>query len=387
MGYMNTIYLFFEKTMDDLMMKKVLLIMLAIVLMLSLAACKTSNQVAEEPATEMPVTDEPATTEKTSAEIDLDDPLMEGKTGQEAPPKKLDKITIGFCPTAMNTQYQMVIDGMKQCIYDNGWSDVIEFIVQAPTGQSAIDEQVEIVEGWIQQEFDVICMCTANEDALEPVYREATELGIPIFEFNTPALDITNPYYVSNVGYDQREAGYAIGEWVCANFKDELNVAILEGLPGTHNTERLGGFMDAIKDCGGTNINIVASQPADWVRDKGQTVTENLLVSNPEIQLIWGMYDEMALGAVAACKDAGREDIIIVGYDNTPDANDSIRRGEMYATVDTASKQMGYSLCEAVYQYCIKGEMVPKTINQDVAVYDVNNIEDFALDNYTYVEK
>lgn len=374
------------------MMKKVLLVVLALALMFTAVACTTSNQVATDSAAEDNVSDVAAEDKVPEADaeavdVDPDDPLMEGKTGQEAPPKKCETIKVGFCPTAMNTQYQMVIDGMKQCIYDNNWGDIVEFIVQAPSGQSAIDEQVEIVEGWIQQDFDVICMCTANEEAMEPIYRDATELGIPIFEFNTPALDVTNPYYVSNVGYDQREAGYAVGKWLCENYKDPINVAVLEGLPGTHNTERLGGFKDAIADSGQTNINIVASQPADWVRDKGQTVTENLLVSNPEIELIWGMYDEMALGAVAACKDAGREDIIIVGYDNTPDANDSIRRGEMYATVDTASKQMGYSLCEAVYKYCIEGEMVPKTINQNVAVYDVNNIEDFDLANYTYVEK
>jgi ribose transport system substrate-binding protein len=294
---------------------------------------------------------------------------------------------MGLCPTAMNTQYQMVIDGVKQYIYDNNLQDVIKLVVQAPSGQSAVDEQVEIVEGWIQQGFDVICMCTANEGALEPIYKEASEKGIPIFEFNTPNLSMTNPYYVSNVSSDQRSAGHAIGKWMTENFKDPINIAILEGLPGVHNTERLGGFNDAIKESGATNINVVASQPADWVRDTGQTVTENLLTSHPEIELIWGLYDEMALGAVAACKDAGRTDIKIVGYDNTPDANEAIKLGEMYATVDTASKQGGYDLAEAVHKYCVKGEMVAKYITQEVVVYDVNTINDFSMDNYTYVEK
>ena len=102
--------------------------------------------------------------------------------------------------------------------------------------------------------------------------------------------------------------------------------------------------------------------------------------------MIWGLYDEMALGAVAACKDSGRTDILIVGYDNTPDANAAIKLGEMYATVDTASKQGGYDLAEAVYKYCVLGEMVAKYITQEVKVYDVNNIDDFDMGNYTFVE-
>ena len=373
-------------------MKKILLMVLSILLVMSVAAC-TSNQVTQEASqTASDVSGETASAETTASE-DVSaaaetstDPMMEGKTGMEAPPTTKESITMGLCPTAMNTQYQMVIDGVKQYIHDNDLEDVIELIVQAPSGQSAVDEQVEIVEGWIQQGFDVICMCTANEGAMEPIYKEASEKGIPIFEFNTPNLNMTNPYYVSNVSSDQRASGYAIGAWMVEKFKDPINVAILEGLPGVHNTERLGGFYDAIEESGATNITIVASQPADWVRDKGQSVTENLLTSNPEIQLIWGLYDEMALGAVAACKDAGRTDILVVGYDNTPDANEAIKRGEMYATVDTASKQGGYDLVEAVYQYCILGEMVPKYITQEVKVYDVDTIDDFDMGNYTFVE-
>jgi ribose transport system substrate-binding protein len=378
-------------------MKKVLLIALVLMFAFSVAAC-TSNQVAQQPTQAASTAAVQASTAATaaataeasaavSAVTSATTDLMKDKTGKEAPPMTKTKITMGLCPTAMNTQYQMVIDGVKQYIYDNKLKDVINLVVQAPSGQSAVDEQVEIVEGWIQQKFDVICMCTANQGAMEPVYKEASEKGIPIFEFNTPNLTMSNPYYVSNVSSDQRGAGHAVGKWMAETFKEPINLAILEGLPGVHNTERLGGFYDALKESGETNIKVVASQPADWVRDRGQAVTENLLTSHPEIQMIWGLYDEMALGAVAACKDAKRTDIKIVGYDNTPDANAAIKRGEMYATVDTASKAGGYDLTAAVYKYCIKGEMVAKYITQEVKVYDVNTINDFSMDNYTYVEK
>ncbi len=403
-------------------MKKAIALVCALALAAGLSACATSNQAggeaassaaaassakseaaapaaeskSEEAAPAEEAKSEAAASEAAPAETSSDsfeipdtwpDDIMEGKTGEEAPPMTKDHLKVGFCPTAMNTQYQLVIDGFNQCLYDNNWGDMIEFVIQAPSGQAAVDEQVEIVEGWVQQKFDVLTMCTVNEEALSPLYKEATELGIPIFEFNTPALAVTNPYYVCNVGYDQMEAGYKMGEYLCQKFpEEEVAVGIIQGLPGIHNTERLKGFNQALEDYHGDNLKIVTSQPADWVRDKGQTVTENMLVSNPEIQVIWGMYDEMALGAVAACKDAGRDDIMITGYDNIPDANEAIHRGDMYATVDTASKQMGYALSQAVKRYCIDGEMVPKVWNQECKVYDVDTIDEFSLDNYKFVE-
>lgn len=383
-------------------MKKLIVICIVVAMLLSMVAC-TSNQATPSastqaaassaaPATSAAVSasqSQPAASSVASASASASASLTDGKTGKEvAPQKKTGKIKMGFCPTAMNTQYQMVIDGVKQYIQDNNLGDKIDLIVQAPTGQSAVNDQVNIIEGWIQQGFDVITMCTADDGALTPVDKAAAEKGIPIFEFNTPAMLATNPYFVSNVGYDQREAGHAIGAWMVKTFKNDINVAILEGLPGVHNTERLGGFNDALKESGETNIHVIASQPADWVRDKGQTVTENILQANPKIDVIWGLYDEMALGAVAACKESGRLDKIkIVGYDNTPDGYDAIKRGEMYATVDTASKQMGADLAKAVQQYVLEGQMVPKFIRQAVKVYDVTNIGDFDVNNYKFVQK
>lgn len=310
------------------------------------------------------------------------------RTGQEPPPtKKQAPIKVGFTPTAMNTHYDIVIAGAKTAVDELGGPAVIDLVIQAPSSQSATAEQMNIVESWVEQGYDAIAICSANDQAMTPIYKKAAEKGVPVFVFNTPVPMSVNPYYVSNVGYDQNEAGRLIGLWLVQHFGDKpTNLAILEGLPGVHNTERLTGFKKAIE--GNTNINIVASQPADWVRDKGQTVMENILTAHDNIDVVWGMYDEMALGALAAIKGrdlAGK--IVIMGYDNTPDAYEAIKRGEMHVTVDTAPKEMGYNLIYAIKKYVIDGEMVPKVINSEIAVWDQMNIDKFDTNNYKYVPK
>lgn len=364
--------------------------MMVMVFLFSVVGCSTSNQKAADDTKKQEVTQkeeqkqEPTKAEEKKTEVAKAD----GRSGKEPPPtKKKGPIKIGFCPTAMNTHYQVVINGVKQEIDAAGGKGFAELIIQAPSGQSAGAEQVNIVEGWIQQGIDAIAICTANDNAMESIFAKAAEKGIPVFEFNMPVVASTNPYYISNIGYDQKEAGKAIGEWMVKTFKDQpTNIAVLEGLPGVHNTERYGGFKEAIKDH--ANLKIVASQPADWARDKGQSVTENILSANSNIDVLWGIYDEMALGGLAAVKARGLlNKIKIVGYDNTPDACQAIKRKEMYATVDTAPKEMGRNIVRAIKKYVVDGEMVPKVMNSKVEVFDQTNIDKFDLSEYEYVKK
>jgi len=221
-----------------------------------------------------------------------------------------------------------------------------------------------------------------------PIYEKAAQAGIPIFMFNMPVALSENPYYVANVGYDQYEAGRLMGLYVAETYgKKPTNLVIIEGLPGVHNQQRLAGFKAGLGD--NPNIKIVASQPGDWVRDRAQSVMENLLTAHPGgIDVVWGMYDEMALGALAAIRGRGLQDkIAVLGYDNTPDAYEAIKRGEMAATVDTASKEMGYNLVMAVYDYLGKGKLVPKVINSEIVIWDQSTIGKFDTSNYTFVKK
>lgn len=308
------------------------------------------------------------------------------KTGEEPPTTEEDlPIKVGFTPTAMNTHYDIVIAGAKTAVDDLGGSEVIDLVIQAPSSQSSTDEQMNIVESWVNQGIDAIAICTANDQAMTPMYKQAAEKGIPVFVFNTPVPMSVNPYYVSNVGYSQYEAGRLMGLWLVSHAADKpVNLVVIEGLPGVHNTQRLDGFKAAIE--GHDNINTIASQPGDWVRAKAHTVMENILQAHDDIDVVWGMYDEMSLGALAALNahDLAGE-VIVMGYDNTPDANRAIKDGNMHATVDTAPKEMGYNLIQAIYDYVVEGEDVPKVINSEIVVWDQSNIEHFDLTEYEYV--
>ena len=82
-----------------------------------------------------------------------------------------------------------------------------------------------------------------------------------------------------------------IGAATASRFLDEgARVAILEGIPG-HETgdSRLRGFRDAVKDAPG--ITIVASQPANWERDQGFNVFQNMMQAHPDLDAVFAAID------------------------------------------------------------------------------------------------
>jgi ribose transport system substrate-binding protein len=139
-------------------------------------------------------------------------------------------------------------------------------------------------------------------------------------------------------------------------------VGILEGIPG-HETgdSRLRGFRDAVNATPG--ITIVASQPANWERDQGFNVFQNMLQAHPDIDTVFAASDLMALGAVEAIAAAGKTGRIrVVGFDALEDAKKAIAEGAMDASVAQFPYEMGRVAVESAVKV-MRGEKLPPDIN------------------------
>lgn len=367
-------------------MKKLIALLLAAILCLSLAACATSNQ---QPAqTEQPAAAEtPAATDtdaSTDAETpaDTEAPAAEENVYTVAPRTITDRtLNVAIVPITMNTSYTMTIKGAIQEVADKGWD--INVIVQAPSGNtSSITEQGDIMENLIQQGVDAIVLSTESDASMLPYLRDAMKADIPVFMFNMSELDKDNYMYVSSLGYDQYEAGYDIGTWVKDQYGAEAQkIGVLEGYPGVLNTMRMNGFNDAIAD--NENLQVVASQTANWTREDGTTVTESILTANPDLTILYGPYDEMVLGGLTVIKERALLDQVhVVGFGCTEDGINAIKNGEMAATIDVGEYGTGFDIIDAVYAFCVEGKEVDKVINRACTVYDASNIDTIDMSIY-----
>ena len=177
-------------------------------------------------------------------------------------------------------------------------------------------------------------------------------------------------------GYNQYNGGANIADWVNAQTGGTAKVAIIEGLPSDYTTQRMGGFVDKCKaDYPG--IEVVATQPGDWVREKGMNAAMDMIQAHPEISVIYGLSDEMALGAVQACKQLNREDIICVGLDGNPNAFESVKAGELTATLDCGPVAIGANAIKALAEAIDGVERTEKVIEAETTVVDITLVDNF----------
>jgi ribose transport system substrate-binding protein len=106
-------------------------------------------------------------------------------------------------------------------------------------------------------------------------------------------------------------------------------------------------------------------------------VTENILISNPDLDFIIASNDEMALGAIRAIQGARKEDEIdIVGFDAIDDALEAIQKGELLATVENVPDRQGYVSVQKAVEY-MQGKEIEEEIIIDCIVVTEENVDQF----------
>ena len=221
----------------------------------------------------------------------------------------------------------------------------VNLIVQAAEREVDVEKQMQIIENLIQRKVDVICVSPSGSKEIVPAIVKANKANIPVIIVDTrvdaEALQEAGARIAAFIGSDNVEGGRIAGEYIVKKLGGQGKVAVLEGIPG-HETgdARLKGFHQAVDHESG--IEIVVSQTANWERDQGFNVFQNILQSNPEVQALFACNDMMALGAIEAIAAARKTgEIIVVGFDAVEDARESIQKGEMEGSIAQYPSAMG----------------------------------------------
>ena len=151
-------------------------------------------------------------------------------------------------------------------------------------------------------------------------------------------------------------------------------VAHLKGIPGASASRDRGqGFEQGLNS---GNIKVVASAVADFDRAKGLNETTNLLQGHPGLKGIFAENDEMALGAVKALGARAGKDVVVVGFDGTPDGLKAIQEGTLAATIAQQPKLLGSKAVEQAVK-AAKGEAVQQVVDVEVKVITKQNVAEF----------
>lgn len=244
--------------------------------------------------------------------------------------------------TLANPFWQSVQDGALNRAKELG----VEVDVFAATSEDDTQAQLQLFEDVLNRDYKGIIFAPISPVNLVQPVAAAWKAGIPLVNV-AEAIDMASLKAAGgNVDAFITTDNVAVGE-KAANFIIEQlgaeggDVAIIEGQPGVAAGEaRKEGAVKAFTAA--PNINIVSSQPANWDRLKALDVAANILQSSPNLKAIYCANDTMALGAMQAVQNAGKEgEVIVVGTDGTPEALELVASGHLAATVAQDPEKLG----------------------------------------------
>ena len=212
------------------------------------------------------------------------------------------------------------------------------------------------VEDTIVKGAKVILINPTDSDAVGNAVLAANKAGIPVITLDRAA---GKGEVISHIASDNVAGGKMAGDFIFEKLGADAKIIQLQGIVGTSaSRERGEGFVLSAQV---NKLIILTAQPADFDRAKGMNVMQNLLTAYPTLQAVFAENDEMALGAVRAIQTAGRNDILVVGFDGTQDGVKSVERGKMAATVAQQPEKIG-SMGIEIADKVIKGEKVEQKV-------------------------
>lgn len=170
---------------------------------------------------------------------------------------------------------------------------------------SGPEKQTSDIEDMMAKGIDGLVILCTESAPMTPIAKKAHEKGIFIVNVDRGFLPEAGPIADIFLEGDNKSFGRKSAEFIAQKMGGKGNLVILQGIPCTVDTDRVNAALEVFKRY--PDIKVLGQQPAMWNREKGLTVMENFLTKFPKIDAVWAQDDDIALGALQAIKDAGRE--------------------------------------------------------------------------------
>ena len=308
--------------------KKIVALMLCLVMMLSLAACRIT---------------------------------IEGESNAK---KKVTNGSIGLSVSTQNNPFFVsLVEGAKAEANRLG---VKLTVVDA--GDDAT-KQVSDIEDLVSKGVSVLIVNPVDSDAVSGAVQAAKNQGIKVISVDRAVNGVEVDCEIAS---DNVAGAELATQYIVDTLGEGAKVAELQGIVGASAANDRGLGFHNIADA---KLDVVASLVANFDRTEGMSAMENILQSDPDVQAVFAANDEMALGAVEAISGAGK-DVVVVGFDATDDAIAAIREGRMAATIAQQPELIGQTAVKNGVAL-IEGKTIQPKIPVEVTLVTIDNVDTY----------
>lgn len=336
-------------------MKKILALIMAAIMMLSLVACGSKAPAADAPAADAPAADAPA----------ADAPAADAEDDKQ--------ISIGL--TFLNLDNPFFV-AFKAAAEEACAEAGVNLVFSDSKGTS--EGQIKAMEDFIAMGVDAIIITPQDGEAVLPQIQEARSKGIYVV-----CHTIMPAEYDAYVGADEYDMGFCLGEaagkWIKENLGDQevVQAATLNYDIAPTVIPRKEGIIAGVLSVA-DNVEFVATETAGETA-AGMAAAETFLATYPDLQVLLGINDGGALGAYEAFMDAGKtgDDILIGGIDATSEGLAKVAEGGIYRiTVDQDPANMA-RICVQNCLDLLAGKEIVKEYYAELVPVTAENIADY----------
>ena len=241
--------------------------------------------------------------------------------------------------------------------------------------QNSNEKQISQIEDLISQGIVAMFVNPVDRDGIIAGLDKLKEAGIPMFGFDTEVADMS--YLVSYAGSDNYNAGYVCGEDLVAKCPDGGNIIVLDSPTMQSVVDRTDGFLAAIE---GKGFTVVSQIDCMGNQEQGNLNGTDALTAHPDAVAIFGGNDPTALGAYAAAEAAGSK-ALIYGVDGSPDIKALIADGKVTGTGAQSPMSIGKTIAE-VYYKVEAGETVEARYPIPTFMINADNVAEFGTDGW-----
>jgi len=286
-------------------------------------------------------------------------------------------LVVGFSQKTRHSPYYIAMaEAMEDLAKEFGFE-----LISVNAGADMVKQQADI-EDLISKGVDLLIVDSQDPIAIIAISKNIAEAGIPLFLVNT-TVD-PSAVYVTLVQSNNVTIGSMVGDWVGNHVSGEIRIGLLSGNPGNMvGYGRRSGFFQGLAEAqlvntNTTNFRVLTQGWGGWSAEGGLEAAEDMLTAAPDINVIFAENDSMALGAVTAIKNAGKEgEITVLGIDGQREALELIKEGVYGATGLNSPFELARTAVEIALAYHAGERGFPSLIHTTPSVISAANVDQY----------
>ncbi|MCR5331458.1 MAG: ABC transporter substrate-binding protein [Lachnospiraceae bacterium] len=246
------------------------------------------------------------------------------------------------------------------------------------------DEQIAFAQKFIQDGVDYLLLSAADTAGWDSVLKDAKNAGVRVILFDR-TIDADPSLYEASIVSDMDKEGETAVNWLASQNLSEYKVIHIQGAMGSAAQRGRSGALDA-KVKAESNWSIVTQQTATWNAETAQQIVQSVIDSGEKFNVIYAENDDMAKGAVAALDKANishgvNGDVIVMGFDCNKWALEELLAGKW--NYDGQCNPFQSSYIVDIIKKLENGETLKnKTIIMDEKGFDASTITQADVDKY-----